>query len=275
MLLLLIVFLVLYFAHYYLENYLSFISVNKISDKNFQKRKLLNSGMVFVGGYLGVLLILLLFFMNPVLGKSLASGMKTILLWILRMILLLFKQDESVPEPIVEENVAENPILPDEEAIMTEPGLLARILDQILEILLYVLFVAAFVAVIVWIVRKLRQIFGSSRADTIVESEASIQDITERIEREDRSRKYPAVFYGLSVNARIRKLFAKFMAGNKKRIETETKKPLSVVTAGEAMQALKADNQTAQIYEKARYSKEDSSIEEMRALKKQLSKVRE
>lgn len=291
LILLLILFLGIYFAHYYLENYFSFIRVNKISDKNFQRKKLLQSGLILVGGYLGLLVLLLLFFTNPTMGRSLATGLKTILFLIIRAVLLLFRGDGNTAEPIVEESIVENSLPIEEEPLSGEPGWLAEIVDQILEIFLYVLFVAVVVAAVVWIVRKLRKMFDGKNVESTIEGEASVQDITESLDKEERNRKKQSIFYGMSANARIRKVYAKFMLGHKKCIEEELKKSLSVVTAKEAAYVLEADVaaqkdeqykmkekclcEAALTYEKARYSEEECTVEELRILKKRLSKVRE
>ena len=291
LLILLVMFLGIYFAHYYLENYLSFVRVNKISDRNFQRKKLLHSGATFVGGYLGFLIVLLLFFTNPVMGKGLASGLKTMLLWLLKIVLLLFSGNDGETESVPVESVEETQMPVAEEIMSAEPSLFARIVDQVLEIMLYLLFIAAIIAVVRWIVRKLHEMFGSQKRGVIIEGEASVQDITEQLEREEDIRRKKSIFYGMSANARIRKTYAKFMLGHRKKIEEDLKHPLSGVTARESALVFKTGGlaedgetdiaqeeslqQAAETYEKARYSEEECTAAELRALKKRLSKVTE
>lgn len=271
LLVLLVVFLGMYFAHYYLTNYISFVSVNKISDRNFQRRKLLRTGGMFVVGYLIFLVVMLLFVMNPALGKGVSALLKTVLLWILKLILLLFRGNTGEEPVTVDETVVNNQ-MPMEEFAAAEPGLLAQIVDAILEIFLYVLFVVTIIFVIRLIVRKLRTMFGITHPGVSLEGEAGDFDITERLEKEETVYK-TSFLYGMTVNARIRKAYAKFMRTHQKRIEDAKKLPLACVTAKESGEVFENMEKPVALYEKARYSGEECQANELRALKKALSKV--
>ena len=269
----LVLFLGIYFAHYYLENYLNFVQLNKISDRNFQKQKLFGTGGLFVGGYLGLVLLVLLFMANPAIGHGLSALIKVIGWWILKLLLLLFR-GEAVEESVVEETVNSSSVLKQEELLNVEPGIFARLVDAMLEFAFYVLLALALVYAIRFLARKLRAMFFVSSWKQVQEEEHKDADITESLEKEESIRRQP-LFYGMSVNGRIRKSYAKFMRGHQKKLEEQSKRPISNVTARESLNCFEEIGHVASIYEKARYSGEECQMTELRMIKKSLSKVPE
>lgn len=287
LLVLIVAFLGIYFAHYYLENYIAFVKVNKISAGKFQGKKLFRSGGALVGGYLFFSVVLLLFFTNPAMGNALGVGIKKIFLWLLKLFLSLFRGGSSEEQPIVEEAVEENMMPMDEEWGNSEPGLLAQIVDKILEVFFFLIFAVAIIAAVRWIVQKLQEMLRGHEKVIVIEGESSIQDITEQLDRDENRQKKQSIFYGLSINARIRKTYAKFMQGHKKRVEEALKQSISCSTARETISVFEkrtTENDSfemnkmmdiKEIYEKARYSQEECTASEFRSMKKGLSKVRE
>ena len=128
-------------------------------------------------------------------------------------------------------------------------------------------FVSVIVVVIVWVVRIVQLLFKKDKVAVIVEGEASIQDITEQLEKGNAKDK-KSFFYGLSVNARIRKLYYKYVTGNRKQIEEEKHRSVSNSTAREII------NDTAIYYEKARYSVEEATAMDLKNMKKTLNQRR-
>lgn len=120
----------------------------------------------------------------------------------------------------------------------------------------------------------------------VIEGEASIQDITEQLEKEESRQKQQSIFYAWSINSRIRKTYAKFMLGHQKQVEEALKSSLSCTTAREHAGAFGKEAKdpdsieknemadVAQTYEKARYSGEECIAAELRSMKKGLSKIR-
>lgn len=262
MLILLVVQIGFYFAQHYIDNYISFIKVNQISVKRFHGKKIFKLGIMLSSGYIILCAAILMLFTNPQIGKTLVFGFKKILFNILNFIFSLIKDEKVEIEPIVEEEIDNSIILPDMGEVAEEQGLLVQIFGILVEITFCLIFVAVIIAVVVWIVRLIQGLFKSKRKSVIIEGEASIQDITEQLEKEDDRRKKNSIFYGLSINARIRKVYYKYVMGNKKEIEESTHKQVSSSTAREVIR------ESAVYYEKARYSTEEVTTAELKSIKK-------
>ena len=266
MLILLVAQVGFYFALHYIDNYISFIKVNQISVKRFHGKKLFKLGTMLSSGYIIICAAILMLFTKPQIGNTLLMGLKKIIFNIIKFIFSLIKDKKVEYEPLSEEEADNSFILPDMGEVAEEQGLLVRILGILIEIMLYIMLVAVIIAAIVWIVRLLQGLFKSKRKSVIIEGEASIQDITEQLEKEDDRKNKNSIFYGLSINARIRKAYYKFVIGNKKQIEETTHQPVSSSTAREIIR------ESAVYYEKARYSTEETTSAELKNMKKSLSK---
>lgn len=262
------VLLIIYFAFYmtnqYVDNYRTFVKVNKISVGRFQSKKLLKMGSLLVIGYIMLVAVVLSFFMNEELGSALAEGLKNGTFAVLRFLLSLIRNKGEVTEVIEEEAVVESTepmmLLPE---LQSGGGFIARILEKLIPLV----FVAVMVYAIVWIIKKIRELFRDKDRNIVVESEAGVSEITEQLEHED-SRILERYFnFGISINARIRKAYYRHVMANRKSIEQKKCLNISSVTARELM----AEN--ASCYEKARYSDEECNATEYKELKKNLSKI--
>lgn len=269
MLILLVVQVGFYFAHHYIDNYISFVKVNQISVNRFHGKKLFRLGTTLSTGYIVFGVAILLLFTNFQIGNTIAEGFKKILLIILKFVFSFIKGEKVENEPMVEELINNNIVPMEIEEMAGEPGLLAQVFDILLEVLLCLIFVAAIIVAVVWIIRIIQGLFKSKRKSVIIEGEASIQDITEQLEKGDDGKKKNSIFYGLSINARIRKVYYKYVIGNKKQIEEKKQKPVASSTAREII------SESAVYYEKARYSTEETTSAELKNMKKRLSKSHE
>ena len=261
---LIIMYFAFYMANQYVDNYRTFVKVNKISVGRFQSKKLLKLGSMLIIGYIMLVAVVLTFFMNEELGNALALGLKNGLVVILRFLLSLIKNKGEVTAVVEEEAVAEST-----EPMMMLPELQSKegFIVGILEKLIPVVFVVVVIYAVVLIVKKIRELFRDKDRNVVVESESGVSEITEQLAREDSRGWERYLNFGMSVNARIRKAYYRHVMSNKKNIEQEKHLNISSSTARELV------DETASCYEKARYSGEDCTPAEYKELKNNLSKI--
>lgn len=261
---LLIIYFAFYMANQYVDNYRTFVKVNKISVGRFQSKKLLKLGSLLIIGYIMLVAVVLTFFMNEEIGNTLAEGLKNGLFVILRLLLSLIRDKGEVTEVVEEEVVSEatEPMMMLPE-LQSEGGFIAAILEKLIPLV----FVVVMVYAVVLIIKKIRELFRDKDRNVVVESESGVSEITEQLEREASHTWERYLNFGISINARIRKTYYKHVMANKKSIEQEKHLDISSSTARELVE------ETATCYEKARYSGEDCTAAEYKELKKNLSKI--
>lgn len=277
-----VAYLCMYFVHYYLDNYLDFVKVNRIGAGKFQGRKILHSGLFATGAYIVFSAAVLAVCTNPSLGNWLGRGLTALL----RLLLSGIKGSGGVVEEEPEtEFFADQTPMPPDNLEAGEPGIFWEILDKVLGILVFFLVLAVFAISVIAVVRWIQRLFGNRYHEAVLEGDSHIQDVTESLERNTGKKVKRQLFYGWTNNGRIRKAYAGFMKSRKKQLEERLAKELSHSTARECVQALELKEVTVKeeenrirlirIYEQARYSGKECGNEDMNRFKHTLSRFRE
>ena len=288
----LILVLGMYFLHYYIKEYLNFLTVNASSTGVLPEKEIFRSGLRLAFGYTLFGAVILTGTSQTGWLKSILQILKQVIYSILRFIFSLFPQSESeIPEIIVEEQVQGGGY---EMPEMGEPGIFWQILEVIacIAILLFVLF-----CVYQGVLRAIAFIkHAMGRNVKLSDTELTgIQDVREKCDLGNKPKKKRLSnkpFGFLEPAERIRRIY-------KKKVESYHPLPLSEtetksknrynperamfytaremeaeMMAGE-MEAERKYGQKngkgtfhiAEIYEKARYSNETCTAEDVRRMK--------
>ena len=259
-----ILFLCFYFLQMYLEQYQRFLIVNVSSTGHIPEKTMFRSGISLVSLFsVGTAILLLLTSDVGWVGR-IANVLKTIFIWMLR---LLFRGGGDEAENILQqESTAQKQdqgMLPIEE---TEPALFWVILEKLVMIVVAI----AFAALIIWAVYALIKFLHDrfkSRILTVEEELDNTTDIREKCEIERRQSKKHSFFGFLSTKERIRRIYKKEVwTGRWQLAKDGSPDVLRRLTAKECGEGL-ARNRLAQVYEKARYSEEECTSEDIRRAK--------
>lgn len=260
--------LALYLLIYYMNHYLSFLSVNESSSGSIPASEMFRSGMGLAAGYTLFGTVLLLLCMNLSWLEYLLNFLEKGLIIVLRFLFSLFF-DSSPAEILPEESFSGQN---NAEGLDLPPGESSRFWEVMEIICVAVAFCAVVICsikLVLWIIRFLRERFGQSfRLRQWNVEEDSTQDIREKCSlAKTASAKSSRSFFGfLSPGERIRKLYRKKMLGASASLVMGENEKLAFFTAREAEEKLDAEGMAA-IYEKVRYSEENVSVQDVKRMK--------
>ena len=258
------VYLVAYFFYFFVSQYLSFIFVNKNSASNIPEQDIFISGMKQTGVYVvsGMVILLLganiewLSYIMGMLGRGLVAVIR---FWVS---LLHFEKSETNPMP--SEQGVNGGMGPFMEGGETHPFWI--LLEKIVTV---AVFVGAAVLLVVAIIKGyqyLRNNFRKIGKKKYKEVQGN-QDIRESCEIEVSRNEGLGWFPFLNNKEKIRKMYRKRMLKDKSSIVGEASaKELEYLTAKECCDKISADSLKA-IYEKARYSNESVTAEDVKRVK--------
>lgn len=269
----------LYFTGYYIDNYRTFIKLNRIGQTKFQEKKLLSYGSIIAGSYTAFTVFVLMIctgttFMNK-LGLWIKEVLKDFLIWILSHI-----DTTAEKEPEVEQaaEALSRPMEIGEKVAATE------FLETFWKILEYILIGAFLIGVIIGIFAAIRAIIQKIRGmlgKDISNEENVIEDLVRErsynLKRTQNERKEKRRLFDFSNEKKIRKTYAKFIAKRKIIIENKSGKELSYLTATQSVNSLTEDKEfglIASIYEKARYGNLQCTSEDVSKINNLVSKLR-
>lgn len=247
---------------YFAERYQRFLKVNEGSAGILPEREIFRSGafMTTVYTLAGVLLLLLTANIEWLAG--LLAPVKAALLWLLGR--LVNGKAEQPLEVVVSEAPEVERLAPDfSGGIRVSP--LWRIVEKLFSVLMVILAVAAVVLCVVMLIRFLRERFRR-RLEVSAKWLDSVQDVRESCEIEKRGRGGGFLSGRLSPEGRIRAIYKKKVMSQKARLERGAAR-LELLTARECGRQLEAQ-EMAGIYEKARYSAESCTGEDIKAMRR-------
>lgn len=251
-----------FLLQFYIESYLQFLVVNESSTGHIPKNEIFQTGIRQAFVYTGAGMCLLLLTSGLTWLTTVTQWLKQALVWLLS---LLPRYASVLPsEQEVEESSREM-----EDFLMetAQPFWLWQVLEK----LATAVFLAAAVIVIYkGLVRLFRYLKERLSDRAVIGSEAleSVVDVREKcgIERTRQERRSFLAF--LSPAERIRRIFKKKIWSNRLVLAPGGDTTLlGVLTARECGRQL-GDEKLADIYEKARYSEEECTAEDVRALRK-------
>lgn len=278
-----IVYVLLFVVNTYLFNLEKFV-YNHEGMNHIPFRQIRNSNSVLILFLSSLFLVSMLIFSLIPLDRYLAKLGKLIIR-LLRFLfsLLRFEEPEDILEPEEEQMAVEDfPI--------TEPSRLMEIIMEILQWVAIILVIALIVALIVYTLYQIYQYFYLKSEDKTKDKIEFLSPFLrkERVKREHK--KIIRRLFGRSNNALIRKFFTQAVTAN---LTSDTKLDKSLTPSqlsnfilpstnkataplpgeGQTVEQINAKKQITEYYEKARYSNEECSKDEVQTLKKLLKEI--
>ncbi len=255
------------FLRIYLEQYLHFLEVNKSSTGHIPMREMFLNGMVQVllisAGMTGILLL------TSDIGwvSQIVSVLKKALIIVMRWLFRGSGDEELSDIPVSEtpeHTQGSGPAMP-----VTDNGGASTfwlILEQVFLFAAGLAFVALCIFLLYLLLRHIYRIF-CKRMDREKKENGYSGEIRERCEAEPEKKQKSASFGVLSVRARIRRLYKKEVWDGRWRLKAGSEpEKLKRMTARECAEMLER-SALASVYEKARYSDEDCTAEDLRRAK--------
>lgn len=264
-----------YFLYYYLDNYFSFVTVNRIGQVGFREKNLLTLGAGMATAYIALGSGLLVVCTNQTLAHKVSAVCKNAVLIFLRMLLSLIPKGEPMEAEMVEETAEEIERI--EEEITAQSSIFWQILDALLEIAFYLLIIA-FCCVFIWsVIRLIKIIFRSNQRKVVFRGYNQVQQTEEKLIPRSPLHKRRKFWVGFSVNSKIRHAYAKLIYSKRVQLGKQKQEGLMTMTVRECTEVLKTPENTeawqtiTEIYERARYSGEECSTEQLRTIKKAIT----
>lgn len=275
--LVLILCIVIYYINYYLDQYCDFVRVNTGSTGVLPEKAIFRSGMSLSLGYIGLGAAVLMLVPGFEWLRPVLAWLKNALIYLLRFLFSLFGQGEDVPESVEESKPTPGPQdsgMPDMSGAETWIGW--KILEVIFVGACIIGFLYALYRFVRWLIAKIRSTMAR-RADAAREQVGDVTDVREELEPDkDLGRKKGKTgFFGfLDAGERIRRLYKKKTAAYMPRPLQEEqagrrkfrRELLPFFTAREM--GLEMENAVmAELYEKARYSAESCTAQDVKRMK--------
>ena len=259
-----IIFLGLYFIQLYLEQYLHFMIVNDSSKGRIPEKQMFRSGITLVMIFSAAVMVVLLLTSDIGWVGEIASVLKMVLIWLLR--LLLTGQEVTEEVPMEEQEVVpkqDTGWMPVEDA---EPSMFWLVLEKIVIVLVYVALIAlcllAIYALVTFLYNRFQQTLDKDKDEP-----DEVNDIREKCEVERFRKERKPLFEFLSTRERIRRMYKKEVWAARMKLVTDGSPAfLKKLTAKECGKAMERE-ELAKVYEKARYSEEECTGEDIRKAK--------
>lgn len=260
-----ILLIVIYFIQYYLEHFISFVSLNKDSTGCLPAKEILGSGMGLVMLFsVGTVAVLLMSTDFTWLKSIISFFRDTVAAWIRELLSGMRGAD-----PVVIEN-GEKKTDGLMETLQNIPAQEETILSKIVNVAgTVVIAVAVTIAVILVIFEVIRLIKDLIRIRT-KEEELGVVDTYEKLEKKHVRTVKTEKLRGLTPQMKIRRMYKRKISHDRKKIIGNASAfYLNRFTSGECEKALCLDGMS-RVYDKARYSGETVTDEDVRAMKDSL-----
>ena len=259
-----IIFLGVYFVELYLEQYIHFMIVNESSKGRMPEKQMFRSGISMVIVFAVVVMIILLLTSDLGWAGDIASALKMLLIWLLK--LLPKGEKETAQVEVVEQEMAAKGDMGLIQAEDTEPSVIWLVLEKVVIVLACVLLIAICLAAIYALVRFLYDRFKQT-LDKEAEELDEVNDVREKCEVEHFRKERKPIFEFLSTRERIRRMYKKEVWAARMQLVKDGSpaflKRLTPKECGESMQR----EELARVYEKARYSQEECTAGDIKRAK--------
>ncbi len=268
-----------YFLYYYLENYFTFLKVNKIGQRESQGKQIFRSGAGMVVVYTALGAGILAACTNQALVRKVADAWKALHTAFVFLLLSLLPKGtvaEQIPEEIVSETLEETEQMHQEAAGI---GMIGEILSVLLEIAVLFVLAVCLYSMIRMVIGKVKMLFLDKQREQKSQKDSNIQQTEEDLKPQNSLHRKRKPLEGLSVNFRIRRAYIRFIRSKNLRLGESNQAALRNMTARECMSVLmesknrEACQEIAAIYERARYSGEECKAEQLRAMKRAMMEV--
>ena len=264
-------YLVVYFVYYYLRQYIGFMELNEKCASNIPERDIFRSGIKKIGMFCCGCIILFSLTANLNWLSKLLSVIGNGLIRILR---LFVTGTEPPPEEETTTEIPPEQTIETEEPITVEPLLPEHIRDIIekREEIFATIFVIAVICFLLFQIYKyLKNHFMNYNKKEVHEVSDFYEDLRENCNIEERKKRTTSLLRFLDARERIRKTYRKRILKDKKiLIGDRSQEQLSFLTAKECCDKLSEQNLKT-VYEKARYSKDNITSEDIKAIKNRTS----
>lgn len=258
----------LYFIDYYVEQYQNFLTVNQSSAGHIPAQEMFRSGMGLVVGYTGVGILLLSFISNGQWLHTILNVCRVALSLLVRGLQALFPYKDPPGEELA---VNEKVDMAGDMTAGLEPGegfWLWQVLEYVIIFAFLVLFALVLVKGLISLFRLLIKLMKRSEMGKQDITEASVVDVREKCEiiRGNQLRKN-FTLWNLNPAERIRHLYKKRLLASQSLLTNgDGKERLNLLTARESGAILEREEFSG-LYEKARYSREECSSEDVKRMK--------
>ncbi len=262
----LVLFLVGYLAHYFLDRFIYYIEMNNRTTENIPAGSVFCSSAALAGGFLAFTGTLIMFgAKGEMLGRIGAAIYQTVIMALRFLFSMLPKggQEEAEISEILPESGDQ--AMPWAEMEAVEPSVFLKILEKILGIVMVAMLTVLLLAAVVKLVRFIREIFLRKRAELGILEEAW-QDRVEKLVRhegpgkkKEQANLWEKVKKAASPEERIRRIYKKEIQKRVAVFEGKEKEKLTVSsTPREWCRILFSEKEGAALefaalYEKARY----------------------
>lgn len=259
-----LLYFVCYFLRSFLLDYEQFLVFNASSASNLPEKAVFRSGMkqtlLFISVSVGVMLLAAGVKGLAALGNMLKNG----LLGILRFLFSLLPEEAEVKEEIVEEVIVPSAQSGMQELMPAgEAGKFWVILQEILLVLVTVGTIVAAVWALVKFCKYLWDRFHRSSEQVWMDSD-SVRDIRENCQIERGSVRKSRIPLFRDNREKVRRIYrSRILKRKAEIIGAQPSEILAYFTAGECCQAI-SERELERVYEKARYTEEDISVEEVK-----------
>ena len=261
-------YVIAYFFYYFLERYLNFILVNKNSASNIPEAEIFRSGMKQTGVYVACGVAIMLLCVNVEWLSYIIRLVGRGLLAVIRFFVSFLIQDTVKPETTQQAQGNRGDM-----AGFLEKGEAHPFWIFLEKVLMAAVFVGIIAAIIVGLVKGYQFLRKNFRK--IEKKHQEVQnglDIRESCEIERGSGERSRWFSFLNNTEKIRKMYRKRVLKSKALIVgTSGNKELEYLTAKECCDKISADS-LKEIYEKARYSNENITADDVRNIRASIKK---
>lgn len=262
--------LALYFIVYYIERYQHFLAINESTAGYLPEKEILRSGMSSVITYTCIGFFILFLFSNIAWLKVLFQSIEDFLSMILNIIFSTVPQ-ENIENPMSASLDMAADMAPMGMDMNEKPLWIWIFLENLIIVAVVVLLIFVFIKVILFVVKFLRDKLNETTPETTVsKKKEEVRDVREKCEIVQ-ERKSEGLFSFLSQDPKkkIRQLYKKRILASEKfqsNLLGTAEQDLKLCTARESAKILERE-QMGLLYEKARYSNADCSVDDVKQMK--------
>ncbi len=262
------VYLLGYFLYHYMTEYLRFVDIHEKSASNVPEKELFLQGMKQVSVFAGIAVVITFLTSNTEWMAKIFAVIGDWLMAILRVLVAALAkklEEESTRRPQME--------VPEQSDVLGAATYsdwwlkIQKLLEVLYEVAVVVIIVAIIFLGVFLVIRFVQKNFTQEGKKKKAKTILSNQDIRESVVTETTHKEKKGFFDFLSNEQRIRALYKKRVLKEKERIVGEAvQQELGFKTAKECCEKIE-DTELKEAYEKARYSAEKITVEDVRRAK--------
>ena len=259
----------LYYIRYYLQKYLSFLTLNAGSAGFVPAKKMFFSGIGLVLGYTLLCTILLVLFINLTRLEAIAGLIKKFIIKVLRFLLSFIRNvpPESNVQPMEPESPPSFSDMLPLDAAQNEPFWLWEVLEKAAVAVLICLFAYVMLRLVIQLIRFIRKHFFWHIRRQTVNIDTGVSEVREKCGRDKKQlSKKPEASDFLTPSAQIRRLYRKKLLQSGPFFTESHPGGYRFFTAREWERILETKGMAC-LYEQARYSQTEMTRSHVRKMR--------